>query len=60
LNEFNFLEITSVNQMYLEEDRLSVELMGRGYTVIGVDTLLFTFIGPDSGWDLAYFYSSTE
>lgn len=32
------LEITSVNQMFLEEERLIVELMGRGYTWLDTGT----------------------
>ena len=32
------LEITTVNQMYLSENRLTVELMGRGYTWLDAGT----------------------
>ncbi len=32
------LEITTINQMYLEEDRLKVELMGRGYAWLDTGT----------------------
>jgi glucose-1-phosphate thymidylyltransferase len=32
------LEITTINQMYLSEDRLSVELMGRGYAWLDTGT----------------------
>ena len=32
------LEITTLNQMYLEEDRLKVELMGRGYAWLDTGT----------------------
>jgi len=32
------LEITSINQMFLEENRLKVEIMGRGYTWLDTGT----------------------
>jgi glucose-1-phosphate thymidylyltransferase len=32
------LEITEVNQMYLNEERLSVQLMGRGYAWLDTGT----------------------
>ncbi len=51
---YNNTVVATINQ-----DKIPKFDLGRGYTVIGVDTLLFTFIGPDSGWDLAYFYSSS-
>jgi hypothetical protein len=47
---YNSTVVATINQ-----DKIPKFDLGRGYTVIGVDTLLFTFIGPDSGWDLAYF-----
>jgi glucose-1-phosphate thymidylyltransferase len=38
LSDRGELEITTINQMYLEEERLTVELMGRGYAWLDAGT----------------------
>lgn len=47
------LEITDVNRVYLERDRLSVEIMGRGYTWLDTGT-------PDSLLEAAEFVGVLE
>jgi hypothetical protein len=51
---YNHTVVATINQ-----DRIPKFDLGRGYTVIGINTLLFTFIGPKSGWGLAGLYSSS-
>ncbi|SSC07965.1 hypothetical protein [bacterium endosymbiont of Bathymodiolus sp. 5 South] len=51
---YNHTVVATINQ-----DKIPKFDLGRGYTVTGINTLLFTFIGPKSGWGLAGLYSSS-